>query len=212
MERMLVMLEARLRKMLEAQNNIYDQTLKLEESIGRSPEHELEIASATLGRKEEQIVGEVDRALILLKEDGSSVAFPEALQQVREDMLTVASRLRSVKTDKITQAVEQDIIETLEEMLAALQQALKELREKRESQQQSGSGEPGEQPLVDQLAELRMIRALQNRINRRTSFYDTILEGEQAKDPELFEALDKLAERQGQIFEATRDLSQGTNR
>ncbi|TWU27242.1 hypothetical protein [Bythopirellula polymerisocia] len=211
MERMLVMLEARLRKMLEAQNNIYDQTIKLEESIGRTAEHELEIASASLGRKEDQIVGEVDRALILLKEDGSSVAFPEALQQVREDMQTVASRLRSVKTDKITQAVEQDIIETLEEMLAALQQALKELREK-QSSQQSGEGQPGEQPLVDQLAELRMIRALQNRVNRRTEFYDSILKGEQAMDLELLEALDKLAERQHHIFEATRDLYQGVNR
>uniref|UniRef100_UPI0018D35704 hypothetical protein n=1 Tax=Bythopirellula polymerisocia TaxID=2528003 RepID=UPI0018D35704 len=123
----------------------------------------------------------------------------------------MASRLRSVKTDKITQAVEQDIIETLEEMLAALQQALKELREK-QSSQQSGEGQPGEQPLVDQLAELRMIRALQNRVNRRTEFYDSILKGEQAMDLELLEALDKLAERQHHIFEATRDLYQGVNR
>ncbi|QEG35576.1 coiled-coil domain-containing protein [Bythopirellula goksoeyrii] len=211
LERMLVMLEARLRKMLEAQNNVYDQTLKLNESVDRVAEHELEIASATLGRKEEQIVGEVDRALILLKEDGSSVAFPEALQQVREDMQTVAGRLRSVKTDKITQAVEQDIIETLEEMLAALQQALKEMREQRASQQQGGGGQPGEQPLVDQLAELRMIRALQMRVNRRTEFYATLIKGDQAEDAELLEALDQLSERQGHIFEATRDLHQGAN-
>ncbi len=212
LERMLVLLEARLRKMLEAQNQIYDQTIKLNESVGRAAEHELEIASATLGRKEEQIVGEVDRALILLKEDGSSVAFPEALEQVREDMQTVAGRLRSVKTDKITQAVELDIIETLEEMLAALQQALKELREKRASPQQGGGGQPGEQPLVDQLAELRMIRALQMRVNRRTEFYDTLIKGDQTEDAELLEALGKLAQRQQHIFEATRDLHQGANR
>ncbi len=212
MERMLVMLEARLRKMLEAQNKVYDQTIKLQESIGRTADHELEIASASLGRKEEQIVNEVDRALILLKEDGSSVAFPEALQQVREDMLTVASRLRSVKIDEITQAVEQDIIESLEEILAALQQALKELRQQRASQQQGGGGEPGEQPLVDQLAELRMIRALQMRVNRRTVFYAKLIKGNQAEDAELLDALDKLAERQQHIFEATRDLHQGANR
>ena len=211
LERTLVMLEARLRKMLEAQNDIYNRTVKLDESADRAPEHEREIASATLARKEEQLVGEVDRALILLREDGSSVAFPEALQQVREDMESVANRLRSVKPDKITQAVEQDIIETLEEILTALQQALKDLRKQRTSQQQSSGGQPGDKPLVDQLAELRMIRALQTRVNRRTTYYDSLIEDHQAKDPELLEALEQLAERQEHIFEATRDLAQGAN-
>jgi hypothetical protein len=173
--------------------------------------HELEIASASLGRKEVQIVNEADRALVLLREDGTSVAFPEALQQAREDMQSVAERLRSVKPDKITQGLEEDIIATLEETLAALQQALKELREQKGSQQ-GGGGEPGEQALVDQLAELRMIRALQNRVNDRTEFYDKIILEDRTFEPELREALDGLAERQEQIFEATRDLDQGTNR
>jgi hypothetical protein len=146
-----------------------------------------------------------------LQEDGSSVAFPEALQQAREDMRSVAKRLKNVKTDAITQGLEEDIIATLEETLAALQQALKELRKQRVAQQQ-GSGEPGEQPLVDQLAELRMIRALQNRVNTRTEFYDKLIEGDRAREVELLEALDQLAQRQENIFQATRDLSQGANR
>jgi murein DD-endopeptidase MepM/ murein hydrolase activator NlpD len=211
MERMLVLLEARLRKMLEMQNEVYDETIKLAESTGHVPEHELEIACASLGRKEDQIVGEADRALVLMQEDGSSVAFPEALQQAREDMRTVVDRLRDVKTDEVTQALEKDIIATLEETLAALQQALKELRDKKASQQQGQSGEPGEQPLVDQLAELRMIRAMQARINRRTEFYDELIEGDQTREAELLEALRELAVRQERIFDATRDLHQGTN-
>lgn len=210
MERMLVLLEERIRKMLEAQNEVYDQTVKLEKSPS-ALEHEREIASASLGRKEGQIVNEADRALVLLREDGSSVAFPEALQQAREDMQTVENRLRQVKTDQITQELELDIIATLEETLAALQQALKELREKKGSPQQGG-GEPGEQPLVDQLAELRMIRALQNRVNDRTEFYDNLIEGDRTQEAELLEALETLAERQEHIFEATRDLHQGNNR
>ena len=210
MERMLVLLEARIRKMLEAQNEVYERTVKLEESTTQVPHHELEIASASLGRKEDQIVNEADRALVLLREDGTSVAFPEALQQAREDMQTVADRLRRAKPDKITQGLEMDIIATLEETLAALQQALKDLREQKASQQ-SGGGQPGEQPLVDQLAELRMIRALQNRVNVRTEFYDKLIEGDRTQEAELLEALSALAERQEQIFEATRDLHQGAN-
>ncbi len=211
MERMLVLLEARIRKMLDAQNEVYDETVKLDQTTKQIAHHELEIASASLGRKEDQIVNEADRALVLLREDGTSVAFPEALQQAREDMQTVAERLRRVKPDKITQGLEEDIIATLEETLAALQQALKELREQKASQQ-GGGGEPGEQALVDQLAELRMIRALQNRVNDRTEFYDKIILEDRTFEPELREALDGLAERQEQIFEATRDLDQGTNR
>ena len=210
MERMLVMLEARLRKMLEDQNAVYEQTIHLEKTFVKVPEHEQEIASATLARKEDQIVTQADRALLLLREDGTSVAFPEALQQAQEDMRTVADRLRSVKSDEITQGLEEDIIATLEETLAALQQALKDLREKKSSPQQ-GNSPPGEQALVDQLAELRMIRALQNRVNRRTEFYATQIEGVRTEDVELQKLLDNLSQRQEHIFHATRDLHQGAN-
>ena len=127
----------------------------------------MEIAGGRLSRKQRLIVHDADRALILLREDGTSVAFPEAVEQAREDMQAVANRLAEVKFGEITQALEEDIIVALEELLPAVQQALKELREQKASQQRGG-GEPGEQPLVDQLAELRMIRALQMRINRRT--------------------------------------------
>lgn len=211
MERMLVLLEARLRKMLEMQNAVYDETIKLAESASRVPAHELEIACASQARQEDQIIGEADRALTLMREDGSSVAFPEALEQARDDMRSVARRLRDAKTDEVTQGLEQDIIATLEETLAALQKALKELREQKSSQQQQ-AGEPGEQPLVDQLAELRMIRALQTRVNNRTEFYDRLIQGDQAQEAELLEALRELANRQERIYSATRDLHQGTNR
>ena len=210
MERMLVLLEARFRKMLAAQIAVYEQTKSLDDTREHAREHELEIASGRLSRKERQLVRDADRALILLREDGTSVAFPEAVEQAREDMQAVANRLAEVKTGQITQALEEDIIAALEETLAALQQAIKELREQKASQQQ-GSGQPGEQPLVDQLAELRMIRALQMRINRRTERYGKMIEGEQAMEAELLEALADLAEREERVFRATLDLHQGAN-
>ena len=73
------------------------------------------------------------------------------------------------------------------------------------------AGQPGDPPLVDKLAELKMIRALQMRINRRTQRYGAILEGEQAETPELLDALVKLAERQQRVYQATQDLAQGRN-
>jgi hypothetical protein len=64
---------------------------------------------------------------------------------------------------------------------------------------------------VDKIAELKMIRALQMRINRRTVRYGKILEGEPAQTPELLEALSKLALRQQRVYQATSDLAQGRN-
>ncbi len=210
LERMLVLLEARLRKMLDAQVEVYEQTQTLNTTEANVQTHEQEIASGRLSRKEQQIIRDAERALLLLREDGTSVAFPEALEQAREDMQTVAQRLAEVKLGMLTEGLEEDIIATLEEILAALQQAIKDLREQRAKQQQSG-GPPGEQPLVDQLAELRMIRALQMRINRRTQRYGKMIDGQQALEKDLLEALDQLALRQERVFEATHDLDTGRN-
>ena len=211
LERMLVMLEARIRKMLDAQVEVYEETKQLDAATAKAPEHELEIASGRLARKEGLIVREADRALVLLREDGTSVAFPEAIEQARDDMQSIADRLRDTKVDLITQGLEEDVIEALEESLAALQQALKKLREEKGQPQPGEAAPPGEKPLVDQLAELRMIRALQVRINRRTEQYGAMIDGEQAMEDELLEALDALALRQQKIFQATRDLGTKEN-
>ncbi len=212
LERMLVMLEARFRKMLDAQVEVYDETKKLDAASEKAPEHELEIASGRLSRKETLIVREADRALLLLREDGTSTAFPEAIEQARDDMQSIAERLRETRVDLITQGLEEDVIAALEETLAALQQALKDLREQKgQPQPGQGQGQPGEKPLVDQLAELRMIRSLQVRVNKRTQQYGAMIEGEQAEEADLLEALDGLALRQQKIFQATRELNTKEN-
>ena len=211
MERMLVLLEARIRKMLKDQTEVYEETLKLSANVDRLPTHELEISTGRLRRREESIAQEADRALLLLREDGTSVAFPEAIEQARGDMLSVALRLSEVKVGIITQGLEEDIIEALEETLTALQKALKDLREQK-SQPQQGGGQSGDQPLVDQLAELRMIAALQNRINRRTRRYGELLGDDFALEEDLRQALAELARRQERVFDATKDLESGKNR
>ena len=211
MERMLVMLEARIRKMLKSQIKILDETRRLDETASRTEAHDLEIAGGRLGRQERQIVHEAERALTLLREDGTSVAFPETIEQARDDMQDIATRLTSLKFGKITQGLEQDVIEALEEMLAAFQQALKKLRQQ-QSGPSAGQASPGDQPLVEQLAELRMIRALQQRILRRTQQYGALIEGQQADTHELLEALDRLAKKQEKVFQATHDLQTNRNR
>jgi hypothetical protein len=148
----------------------------------------------------------------LLREEGSSVAFPEAVEQMRDDMKQVVERLAAVKVGEITQGLEQDIIAALEETIAALEKAIKDLEKNRTPPgQQPSGGQPGEPPLVHKLAELKMIRSLQMRIYQRTKRYGQMIDGEQAETAELIDALQALAERQQRVYKATADLEQGRN-
>ena len=210
MERTLTLLEARLRKMLQMQREVYEGTLLLDKVPKPERTHNHEIEASRLGRKEAEIVLEADKALTLLRDDGSAVALPEALEQVREDMRQVVRRLDQAEVGPLTQTIEEEIIAALEEMIEAVQRA-KQDAEQRKSRPMP-PGPPQDQPLVDLLAEIKMIRAMQMRVNRRTERYSKLVEGEQAESPDLLEALDRLAERQARIHQITRDLEMGKNR
>ena len=74
-----------------------------------------------------------------------------------------------------------------------------------------------EQPLVDMLQELRMIRSLQLRINKRTERFSRLLDDAednvgQAEDVDLIDALQKLADRQDQLQRITREIVNGKNK
>jgi hypothetical protein len=211
MERVLAMLEARFLKMLKLQRDVLDGTVRLDKVPQERRDHNYEIEAGRLSSREVEIVVEADRALLVLREDGTAVAFPEALAQARQDMQQVVERLAEAKVGKVTQGVEEDIINALQEMIESLKRAQKKLQEKKRKPGPSNA-QPGEQALVDILSELKMIRALQMRVNTRTERYSKLVEGEQATSTELVEALARLAERQQRIYEITRDLETGKNR
>jgi hypothetical protein len=207
LERTLTQLAARFRKMLELQTAVYDGTVRLDKVPEAQRTHDHEIESARLSRQESQIVDEVNKALLLLHEDGSSVAFPEAIEQMRDDMRQVTERLAALKVEKVTQGLEKDIIAALEETIAALEQSRKDLEKKRTPPgQQPSAGQPEDMSLVEKIAELKMIRSLQMRINNRTKTYGEMIQGEQAETPDLLKALDGLADRQERVYKATADL------
>jgi hypothetical protein len=127
-------------------------------------------------------------------------------------MRKVAERLGAVKVDALTQGLEQDIIAALEETIATLEKAIKDLEKKKTPpDQQRAPGEAAEPPLVEKLAELKMIRSLQMRINKSTQRYGGMIDGEQAETEELLEALEDLARRQQRVYQATADLELGRN-
>jgi hypothetical protein len=209
--RMLTQLEARFRKMLEIQQTVYEGTLRLDKVPPAERTHNHESEAGRLSNQELQIVVEADKTLLLLREDGTAAALPEAVEQMRADVQQVVQRLAKVKTDAITQSIEQDVISALEEIIDALKKAQKKSRNRNRPSRMSSDSNPSDEPLVEMLAELKMIRALQIRVNRRTERYAKLIEGEQANHPELIEALQRLAEREKQIHRVTRDLQSGKN-
>ena len=211
---LLAALEARFQKMLAMQLAVYQGTVTLgqvskDDWVGRHTTQSIKLA-----RDEEEIAVEAIKALTLLKEEGSSVAFPEAVIELREDMLVISRRLEESRVGKLTQAIEKDIIESLEEMIDALQKELEKVEDEQQQQQKKDQQQQQQQepPLVDKLAELKMLRALQLRINRRTRRLARLIDGDQASDKDLLQQLKELARRQSRVHKAARDLATGRNR
>ncbi|MFV2065908.1 MAG: hypothetical protein ACC645_02940, partial [Pirellulales bacterium] len=174
--------------------------------------HDDEIEAGRLGRLEGELVDAASKALMLLREEGTSVAFPEAVEQMRDEMQQVTERLMRVKVGMVTQEIEAEIVRSLEETIAALRKALRDHDRRQAKGPSSQAGPPQDPQLVDSLEELRMIRTLQMRVNRRTQRYEKLLKDGSADRDDCMEALRRLADRQQRIRQATYDLQWGKDR
>lgn len=231
-ERILAALQARCERMLAMQIEVRDGTVGVFKNLAEvkpgeeKPRAEVQ-KSNQLSEKEEEIVQLATKAVDLLKSEGSAVAFPEVFTQIRDDMVTVALRLRKTEVGLVTQAIENDIIETLKEMIEALKKARQDNQQQQQQPQQGQpqQGKPGDQKLIELLNELKMIRSMQLRVNDRTKLYGKEYPGEQApvpaqaqtpQDREKVEMIQKelknLAERQDKIFEVTNNIAKGKNK
>ncbi len=208
MQRELARLESRLRKMAQMQGKVLDDTKVLAAVPESQRDRQIDLRSGNLAFEEKKIVLEADRAMLLLREEGSSVAFPEVVAQIRSDMQRVAERLAATKLDPVTIGIQEDILAALEEMIAALQQAQRDLEKKKQQEQQGGQqgGQQGEQPLVEQIAELKLIRTMETRIKSTTSRYAEMLDQQAGGANDVLPLLRDLSQRQTNLYRITRDL------
>lgn len=227
-ERLLADLEKRCRYMLALQIEVRDGTVALDKEITGSPDGRPTLIqgarSNKLADKEDEIVREAHAALKLIQTEGSAVAFAEVFEQVSKDMEVIRGRLNRTDVTRVTQAIENDVIETLKEMIDALKKAQRDMKQQQGKPGKPGQSGPQDQKLIDQLAELKMIHAMQKRVNARTELYGNQYKGEQAplpsfgkdaKEREHYETVQKelkdLADRQEKIGRVTRDIATGKN-
>ena len=117
-----------------------------------------------------------------MHDEGSAVAFPEAVSDLRDDMEQVVVRLAQAKVDAMTQGLEDDIVVALEEMIAALHAAQKEQAQQVKPKGGQSGGDT-EAPLVDDLSEIKMIRSMQMWVNQRTKRYTEMAKTERPNRP-----------------------------
>jgi hypothetical protein len=216
-ERVLAALQARCEKMLMMQIQVLGGTEETDRAIlknaDKKPNRDNKLASLKLSDTEKEIIQEANKCIQILESEGSAVAFPEVFQQLRSDMMHVQKRLDVADVFATTQDIENDIIDTLKEMIKALEKA----RQDNQSDPGKGgppgkSGKPADPKLLELIQELKMVRSLQKRVNDRTEVYGKRYPGEQAADPQIVRELRSLADRQQRIQEIVRRIANGDNK
>ncbi|MEM9825935.1 MAG: hypothetical protein AAF958_05075 [Planctomycetota bacterium] len=209
MQRELARIESRVRRMLAMQKRVLEDTIALAK-IPRSQRGRAEdLKAGKLSFEEKKVSAEADRAMLILREEGSSVAFPEVMKQIRQDTETAAEMLSQSKIDSLCQGVQNDVIAGLEEMIDALVKAQRDL-EKEKKQREQGKPQQGggsqEKPLVEVIAELKLIRSMETRIQKSTQRYSQTLDSGETAAGEVLPLLQDLAQRQSRLYKITRDL------
>lgn len=218
LEKAIAELEKRLKQLREKE--LAKLLANLEERVGRMLRMQIEVKAATEGidktvaalggkpavaeiqksqaeaDKEGQIVSEAEKALKLMEGEGTAVVFAGVLTEVKRDMEAVQRRLNEARVGKDTQSIEQDIIEQLQMMKEALKKAKQDLENKPPSEPGDANAGKQNNKLLDLLNELKLVRAQQEQVNKRTIMYNQQDPGEQAKDPLIQAELKTLAERQ----------------
>jgi hypothetical protein len=159
-------LEAIFGEMLARQQPVTTQTAQFhEERKGETGElrRAERITIRRLSQEETELAAMAKKALELIEEDGTTVSFPVVVEGMQETLVQIAGRIEKQETGETTQRMQKEVEKTLEELIEALKIAKK-------SGTGSGSGQPGncKPALLPNTAELKLLRQLQLRINRRT--------------------------------------------
>lgn len=230
-ELILAALEARFRKMLAMQYDVLNGTDQITRVSKSEWQENHRNQMQRLTAKEQEIAREAEKALTILKAEGTSVAFPLAVEGIRDDVLTISDllarlqdgdqdpmdpfapegqevRMQRDKMFELTVGLEKDVIAALKELIDALQKEMEKDKKEKDGKPSDSNGDP---VLVDKLAELKMLRTLQMRVNRQTKRMGLQVDGEQATQPFIVVKLKQLAKLQAKIQKTAYDLATTRN-
>ena len=202
----LARLEERFTQMLARQRKVNTPTKELDtksKSNGGKLGRAERLAVAKLATEERALSLEAQKALDIIIEDGTSIVFPRVVEHLRDDLKSVAKMLDDKRVGPYTQSVQQEITLTLIELIEALKRA----------QKQGGGGGGGgggsgkEPPLIPGIAELKLLRSAQMRVNRRTIAFDKARpKGE--LDAIMRKEVKNISSMQEEIAEMAREIAE----
>ncbi len=213
--KLLANLEARVAMMLKLQTEVKADTVNIHTTVkalgGKPAVAEIQ-KSQTQADKETQIIGIAEATLKLMEGEGSAVVFAGVLKEVMGDMNAVQKRLNEARVGEDTQQIEQDIIDQLTMMKEALKKAKQDMENKpSEPKPSDPNAKKQDNKLLELLAELKLVKSLQEQVNKRTIMHNKQDPGEQAKDPLIQVELAQLAARQLVLKKMIHDIETKAN-
>ncbi len=150
-----------------------------------------------LATAERQLEQESRDALTLIEAEGSAAVFPEVVRTLADDFVLAGSMLDGFDTGETTQALQKQIEKVLETLIDALTKRIEQL-------EGEGNGESdGENPLIDLLSELRLLKLLQEGVNGKTKQVNKLAQGSKKRT----KLAGLAAKKQGRVEELTRMLA-----
>lgn len=143
---------------------------------------------------------EASDALKLLEEDATTAVFPPMVEALREELQGVGKRCRNKETDAPVQAGQREVEDILELLINALR---KEIERREGGGQCNCNGQP---PLVPVSAELKVLRYLQERVNKQTKEFDGRPADQKTSDDGVA-ASTTLSGKQGRVRDLMRKLA-----
>jgi hypothetical protein len=162
-------------RMLARQIHLRNEIVKLDKKIKSNddakPSRADEKTADGLADQQQESVRLADQVIEILTREQSAVAFTEVVRIVRDDMKSLEIRLRKTNVGNVTMAYDNDIIETLQDMVDALKKSPKEEKQRPKEAKPGGPDTPQAQKPLGAIQELKLIRAMQIHINRRIEMY-----------------------------------------
>jgi hypothetical protein len=111
----------RCRKLLDLQMAVYIGSRRLHRTMTDKPSHDSRRSLVKLLQQQQASILETTKLIDKLKAEGAALAIVEVFDELRKDMQLVKSRLEVRNVGLTTQTIEVDIIDTLQEMIRALE-------------------------------------------------------------------------------------------
>ncbi|MFQ5461662.1 MAG: hypothetical protein ACE5E5_03445 [Phycisphaerae bacterium] len=204
-------LELRFREMLSKQRVLNAGTDTLAAMKVETFERAEQLQLADLAAKQRALAQDAATCLLILDEDGTTIVFPRILEQVGQDMTSVAKRLGRANVGSLTRQIEQEIVTTLEQLLEAVEEMQQE-NEQAQSRPKPPNASDDDDQLLPESAELRLLRSSQLRVNERTDAIEEARLASGESQDSIVRECKTTAKRQRDLMEVATQIRERKNK